>query len=186
SNLSNLPRLWFADIRTNLLDISAGSSSATVIDALTNRLVAVDYVPQNQPPTINLPATWPIAANTTSPPLGFDVADDVTASNLLAVTAVSSNTALIPNSNIALAITSSNRTLIVIPISGKTGNALVTLTVTDDTALSAAASVLITVVTQQNVSIPDVNLRAAVRSAIGKASGPLNNADMLNLNQLTA
>ena len=186
SNLSELPRLWYADIRTNLLDISAGSDSVIVIGALSNRLVAIDFVPQNQPPTINLPAIWPIAANVTTSPLGFDVSDDVTASNLLAVSAVSSNITLIPNSNIALAVTSSNRTLTVTPITGKTGNTLVTLTVTDETALSTAASILITVVTQQNVTIPDLNLRAAVRSAIGKPSGALNNVDMLKLDQLTA
>jgi hypothetical protein len=149
-------------------------------------MVAVDYLPQNQPPTINLPAIFPIAANVTSPPLGFDVSDDVTASNLLQVTAVSSNLALIPNLNIALATTSSNRTLTVTPVLGKTGNTLVTLTVTDETSLSTAASVLITVVTQQNVSVPDANLRAAVRGAIGKPSGTLNNIDLLKLNQLTA
>jgi len=76
--------------------------------------------------------------------------------------------------------------LTVTPITGKTGNTLVTLTVTDETALSTVASVLITVVTQQNISIPDVNLRSAVRAAIGKPSGALNNVDMLTLNQLTA
>ena len=186
SNFSNLPRLWYADVRTNLLDISPGSGTASVISDLSSRMVAVDYVPQNQPPTINLPAIWPIAANVTSPPLGFDVADDVTASNLLMVTAVSSNLALIPNLNIALATTISNRTLTVTPVLGKTGNTLVTLTVTDETSLTNTASVLITVVTQQNVSIPDVNLRAAVRAAIGKPSGALNNIDLLKLNQLTA
>jgi Leucine-rich repeat (LRR) protein len=186
SNLSELPRLWYADVRTNLLDISPGSDSAIVIGDLADRMVAIDYVPQNQPPTIKLPAIWPIPANSTSPPLGFDVSDDVTASNLLAVSAVSSNIALIPNSNIALAITSSNRTLTVTPISGITGNTLVTLTVTDDTSLSTTGSVLITVVTQQNVTIPDVNLRAAVRAAIGKPSGTLNNIDMLKLDQVTA
>jgi Leucine-rich repeat (LRR) protein len=186
SNLSDLPRLWYTDVRTNLLDISFGSSSAIVIDALTHRLVTVDYLPQNQPPTINLPPIWSVAANTTSPPLGFDVSDDVSSPNLLAVSAVSSNTALIPNSSIALAITSSNRTMTVTPINGKTGNTLVTLTVTDETALSTAASVLITVVTQQNVTIPDLNLRAAVRAAIGKPSGTLNNVDMLKLTQLAA
>jgi Leucine-rich repeat (LRR) protein len=186
SNLSELPRLWYVDVRTNLLDVSPGSDTAIVISDLATRMVAVDYVPQNQPPTINLPAIFPIAANATSSPLGFDVSDDVTASNLLQVAAVSSNLALIPNLNIALATTSSNRTLTVTPIIGKTGNTLVTLTVTDETALSTAASVLITVVTQQNVSVPDANLRAAVRGAIGKPSGVLNNIDLLKLNQLTA
>jgi Leucine-rich repeat (LRR) protein len=186
SNLSDLPRLWYADVRTNLLDISPGSSSTIVIGTLSNRMVAVDYVPQNQPPTVNLSAIWPIAADVTSPPLGFDVSDDLTASSLLTVSAISSNLALLPNANIALGITSSNRTLTVTPITGKTGNTLVTLTVTDETALSTVASVLITVVTQQNVSIPDTNLRAAVRAAIGKPSGALNNVDLLKLNQLTA
>jgi Leucine-rich repeat (LRR) protein len=186
SNLSDLPRLWYADVRTNLLDISPNSDTSIIISDLASRMVAVDYVPQNQPPTINLPAIWPIAANVTSAPLAFDVSDDVTASNLLMVTAVSSNLVLIPNSNIALATTSSNRTLTVTPVTGKTGNTLVTVTVTDETALSTMASVLITVVAQQNVTIPDVNLRAAVRAAIGKPSGALNNIDLLSLNQLTA
>ena len=101
SNLSDLPRLWYADVRTNLLDISPGSSSTIVIGTLSNRMVAVDYVPQNRPPTVNLPAIWPIAADVTSPPLGFDVSDDVTASNLLTISAISSNLTLLPNANIA-------------------------------------------------------------------------------------
>ena len=186
SDLSDLPRLWYTDLRTNLLDISPGSGSAAVISALSNRLVSVDYLPQNQRPTISLPAVWPIPANTTSSPLGFDVSDDVTASNLLTVTALSSNVTLIPNSNIQLGITSSNRTLTVTPITGKAGNALLTLTVTDETGLNASANVFITVVTQQNVSVPDANLRASIRSAIGRPSGALNNVDLLNLTQLIA
>jgi Leucine-rich repeat (LRR) protein len=186
SNLADLPRLWYVDLRTNLLNISAGSDSAMVIGVLSNRMVSVEYLPQNQPPSINLPAIWPIAANTTSPPLGFDVTDDVTISNLLTVTGLSSNLALIPNSNIQLGITASNRTLTVTPVGGKTGNALITLTVTDETGLSTPASVLVNVVTQQNVTVPDANLRASIRFAIGKPSGALNNVDMLNLTQLTA
>ncbi len=186
STLPTLPRLWHVDVRTNLLDISAGSGSANIISALSNRLISVDYLPQNQPPAISLPTIWPIAANATSPPLGFTVADDVTASNLLTVSALSSNLSLIPNGNISLGTTTSNRTLTVTPIAGQTGNTLLTLTVTDDTALSSAGSILVTVVTQQNISIPDLNLRSSIRSAIGKPSGALNNIDMLNLTQLTA
>jgi Leucine-rich repeat (LRR) protein len=186
SNLTSLSRLWYVDLRTNLLDVSPGSGPASIIGDLTSRLVSVDFVPQNQPPIINLPTTWPIVANATSSPLAFDVADDVTTSNLLTVTAVSSNLSLIPTSSISLGIATSNRTLTVTPVTGKTGNTLLTLTVMDDTALSSTSSVLVTVVTQQNITVPDLNLRASILSAVGKPSGALDNIDMLKLTQLTA
>jgi hypothetical protein len=58
--------------------------------------------------------------------------------------------------------------------------------VTDDTGLSTNATVLVTVVAQQNVSIPDANLSQLIRTNLNKPSGALNNVDMLKLTSLSA
>jgi Leucine-rich repeat (LRR) protein len=184
--LTSLPQLWLTDVRTNLLDLSPGSAPSAVIDLLTNRQVVVYSLPQNQAPSILISSYWPVAANATSPPLLFSVLDDVTPAAQLLVTAVSSNTALIPNSGISVTITNSGRSLVVTPAPGQTGNDIITLTVTDDTGLSTNAHLLVAVIPAQAISIPDPNLRSAVRNALSKPSGALSNVDMLLLNQLSA
>ena len=186
SNLPGLPRLWRVDVRTNLLDLS-NDTQLFAIQTLTNRLVTVDFLPQNQRPTITIPSYWPVGANTTNSQLFFTVSDDVTPEGLITLSAVSSNSILIPNtlSNIIFGVTSSNHFLQFRPATNQTGISLITLTATDDTALSTNAVVQVTVITQQNVSVPDPNLNAAIRDLINKPTGPLNNVDLLKFSQLT-
>jgi len=82
SPLTNLLNLRFSDLRLNLLDTSANS----VLDYLLDQGVFVLDHPQRGPPTLAVSPVWIIAANATSS-LGFYVADEVTPSEELLVTA---------------------------------------------------------------------------------------------------
>jgi Leucine-rich repeat (LRR) protein len=185
STLAALPRLGIADVRTNLIDFTV-LSQALAVQTLSNRLVSLSVTPQNQPPTISLPDFVAIAANATSPPITFGVSDDVTPVPQLVITASSSNPALIPNANIVIGITNGTPYLRFTPLSSLTGTAQITVTVTDDTLLVTNGLLTVQVITPQPVTLPDPQLEAAVRSTIGKPSGPLNSVDLLNVTHLAA
>jgi Leucine-rich repeat (LRR) protein len=185
SNLTGLPRLWRADLRTNLVDLAeAGQVSA--VQTLTNRLVALDVLPQNRPPTIAIADYWPVGAAATSSPLYFTVSDDVTPDDQITLNAISSNPGLIPNGNISFGTTSSNRYILFTPSPNQTGLSQITVTATDDTALNTNVIVQLTVITQQNITVVDPNLRAVIRTLINKPTGSLNTVDMLKFSQLAA
>ncbi len=63
--------------------------------------------------------------------LAFTVGDAQTAAGSLTVTGSSSNTTLVPNANIAFGGSGANRTVTVTPVSGLSGSAIITITVTD-------------------------------------------------------
>lgn len=78
-------------------------------------------------------------------PIGFTVTDAQTPAASLAVTATSSNPALVPNPNITLGGSGSNRTVTVTPAPNQTGTALITITVVDAAFGMAADSFVLTV-----------------------------------------
>jgi Leucine-rich repeat (LRR) protein len=182
-----LPRLYYVDLRTNLLDLSVGSPPLHVIQNLTNRLVTVDFLPQNQPPNIlstnflALPAYLAMPVNGTFQ-LNFTVSDDETPANQLQVMASSQNPALMPSPGILGS--STNRTLVLAPGFNQTGTATITLNATDDAALSTNVSLVIAVIVPQPVTIPDPNLETAIRSVLNKPTGGLSNVDLLTLTSL--
>jgi hypothetical protein len=77
-------------------------------------------------------------------PLPFTVGDVETAAGSLTLSGGSSNTTLVPVSNIAFGGSGANRTVTVTPAAGQSGTATITLTVNDGTA-TAASSFLLTV-----------------------------------------
>lgn len=85
----------------------------------------------NDLPTITAVANQNIAEDTGTSALNFTVGDVETAPAALAVTATSSNTALVPNGNIVIAGTGAARTVTVTPLADQFGTAIVTLRVTD-------------------------------------------------------
>lgn len=64
----------------------------------------------------------------------FEIGDAETTPDSLTLTASSSNTSLIPDSNLHLGGSGSNRTIMVVPVAGGTGSATLTLSATDGIA----------------------------------------------------
>ena len=82
-------------------------------------------------PTISTVPDQFVAMNQSTPPLPFTVNHAFTDAALLSVSAASSNPALVPDANVALAGGGANRFVTVTPASSQTGYATVTLTVSD-------------------------------------------------------
>ncbi|WP_298039578.1 tandem-95 repeat protein [uncultured Desulfuromonas sp.] len=82
--------------------------------------------------------------DTATSPIGFVVSDIEAASSSLTVTASSSNTTLVPNSNLAIGGSGGSRSVTVTPASDETGTATITLAVSDG-SLSATDTFVVTV-----------------------------------------
>jgi hypothetical protein len=108
-------------------------------------LVTVNPPPANTPPTISDLSDQSTAAGIPVGPLGFTVGDGETPAAGLAVTASSSNPALVPVGNIALGGGGAGRMVTVTPVAGQFGSAAIILTVTDAGGLSATATFVVTV-----------------------------------------
>ncbi|MFH1851995.1 MAG: choice-of-anchor Q domain-containing protein [Candidatus Neomarinimicrobiota bacterium] len=117
------------------------ASDGGLYDTLT---VAVTVIAVNDTPMISEIADQTIYMNCNTGPLSFTIADIETTTAELTVTAVSSNPALVPDDNIVLAGSDSERTVTVTPVSDKTGLSTITLTVNDG-ELSAASSFILSV-----------------------------------------
>src|SRR6266496_2206981 len=88
---------------------------------------------QNQPPTIsNIPDQF-VPEDGETGPIAFTVNDAETAPGSLAVSGSSSNPTLVPNANIVFGGSGANRTVNVAPATNQTGNAIITVTVSDGT-----------------------------------------------------
>jgi surface-anchored protein len=101
--------------------------------------------PVNDLPTISDIADLSIIENSSTNPIPFIVGDLETLGSNLTVSATSSNTSLVPNSNIELAGSGANRTVKVTPLPGESGAATITITVTDEGGLQASETFLLTV-----------------------------------------
>jgi hypothetical protein len=75
----------------------------------------------------------------------FTVSDDQTAAGQLPVTATSSDEGVVPLSGIALTGTGADRTVNITPAPGRTGSAVITLTVRDEQGLAAADTFTVSV-----------------------------------------
>lgn len=98
----------------------------------------------NTAPVISGIASQTVNVGTAIAPIAFTVSDAQTAASNLTVTASSSNSGLLPNGNIILGGSGTNRTVTLSPVAGQTGVATVTLTVCDPT-LCASTNFLLTV-----------------------------------------
>jgi Leucine-rich repeat (LRR) protein len=186
SGLEGLPALQSLSLLWNLLDLTTGSPALTVISNLQARGVSVSYEPQNQPPTLQVPASWTVQMDRTAT-LQLYVFDDITLDSNLVVTATSADTNLVPQAGLALEhIPYSLWNLALTPATGRTGTTTVTLTVTDDTGLSATTNLAVTVYSFPPVTFPDTNLEAAVRATLNRPTGPLTTYDVGSLTYLSA
>ena len=135
--------LSFADqpIAREVVGINADELSAT----FSNGSVTIQgAVGANTPPTISaLPEL--ISAQDGPALVSFIINDAETAPDALLVSVKSSNSSLVPDNQLLLGGSGRNRTLAAVPLSGQTGNAIITLTVTDAGGLSDSTSSILTV-----------------------------------------
>lgn len=113
---------------------------------VSNGTVTVgDGTPVNTPPTITEISDKSIIEGTAASAIGFTVADSETDTDQLSVTGTSSNTTLVPSSNITFNGTAENRSVTVAPVASQSGETTITLRVTDVGGLFAETSFIITV-----------------------------------------
>lgn len=120
------------------LTVSDGAQSCATAFTIT----AANVVGGNTIPTISSIAPEVIASGTIFGPALFVIKDNEQAENALTVSSSSSNTTLVPAANIILTGTTYGRTVTVTPVSGQSGRATITLTVSDGTNTSSSAFVL--------------------------------------------
>lgn len=99
----------------------------------------------NAPPTISSIPNQTFAQGVATGPLAFTVSDDETPVDDLLLTVESSNPVLVPTESITLGGTGTQRTIEVSPVSGESGFAVITLTVTDAGGKSASTVFTVTV-----------------------------------------
>ncbi len=145
--LTNLPRLLYANLVWNLLNLDPSSAAVAALNTLSNRNVVVLYLPQRTAPTITASPSWSIGPNRPST-FYFTISDTVASSAQLKVGATSSNPALMANTNLVLAryIYDPYWTMTATPAIGLTGSTIVTLSATNDVGLYSSVPVTIYVV----------------------------------------
>jgi hypothetical protein len=118
------------------------ASDGSLTDSAT---VTVTVTPVNDRPTISDVADLTITVGTSTGPIPFTV-NDVESFGALTVTASSSNIALVPNANIVLGGSGTNRIVTIAPAAGQSSQSTVTLTVSDGNGGTAQDSFVLTVI----------------------------------------
>ena len=101
----------------------------------------------NQAPTISAITDLSTPANQASQPISFTVADEQVGS--LSFSLMSDNADVVSDDRLQLGGSGTDRTLTATPVADTTGDAFVTIIVTDSAGLSASTSFLLTVDPQQ-------------------------------------
>src|SRR6185369_12935274 len=112
--------------------------------------------------------------NTATPPIPFVVGDSVTASSNLVVTATSSNTNLLPTTNIVFAGTENNRTVTLIPATNQTGSSVITITVVARPPCTATLSTTFTLTVNPANTPPAISPVPDITISENTSSSPLN------------
>ncbi len=95
--------------------------------------------PINDPPSITAIPDQSIDQDNVTPPIAFQVADAESPANQLKVSPSSSNPTLIPSGNVVFSGSDASRSLIVIPAANQSGQATITLEVSDGAASSTTS-----------------------------------------------
>jgi len=102
----------------------------------------VSFLAPNAPPTIGAICDQSVPQDSVVGPIPFTVDDVDNDPAALAVTATSSDTALVPDANIALAGAGTDRTITLTPVALSAGAAIITLRVADGLAFASTRFVL--------------------------------------------
>ena len=149
-----LPALTDADVRYNLLDLSADAPSAAVIASLLARELPVAYWPQRAPPEFQIATEWFVVAGQTSA-LPFDLSENgEQVRGLVSLSGDSADHFLLPDENLEVGPdpNSSLWTLAITPTADRSGIAVVTLTVTNDVGLVSNQAITVTISTPQSLN----------------------------------
>ena len=155
-----------------------GSAQITVFvsDGLntssTSFTLTIQQTAPNNPPTISAIADQTVGLNKATAAISFTVGDAENSAASLTVSATSGNTALVPNGNIVLAGSGANRTVKVTPSTGQSGNALITVTVSDGVNV-ASTSFTLTVQPAAPNTAPTISGIANQTVSMNKATAAL-------------
>ena len=114
----------------------AAATGARTLSACSGRLARLQdsydlTIDANDPPTLSDLENRSTDEDVKLPTIDLTVGDDETAANFLQLSATSSDTVLVPNSNIAFAGTGANRTMAVVPVANRSGQTTITVQVSD-------------------------------------------------------
>src|SRR5439155_2528709 len=146
------------------------------------------------PPSISGIADQVVNEDTSSALIGFTIRDAETPASSLIVSAHSFNPALVPDGNIILGGSDSNRTVRLLPAPDASGSAIISLKVTDSDSNSASITFKLTVNPVNDAPTLDAIGNLTVKADAGPqmvvltgiTSGAANEADTLSLSALSS
>jgi hypothetical protein len=131
--------------------------------APTSTAVPTDTPPSNTPPEISPVPGMTIEEDTTAGPIVFSVSDQETPPEELQVAARSSNPALVPQGNISVGGSSSERTLTINPAANQSGSTTITITVTDASGGQASTAFELVVTPVNDVPIAQDDFASTIQ-----------------------
>lgn len=163
-----LPNRYGATIIT--LTVSDGALSSTTSFRLT-------VTPVNDPPTISPIPAQKTREDVPTKAIAFTVSDVDDPPGVLTVTGTSSNTYLVPKSNIVLSGLGAHRTVTITPAPERSGTAEITLRVSDG-ALQAKTTFLLTVLTVNDRPVADAGPTQTVKDGVTVKLNGSNSSDI--------
>ena len=118
------------------------ASGVALVDDLAVGTLFNDVAGTNRPPTISAILSQNTPANTPTAPLPFTVQDQETPAASLVLSSNSSNTLLVPNANISIGGSDTNRTVTVTPAAGQQGATTITISASDGVNTTSVQFVL--------------------------------------------
>ncbi|MFK7831044.1 MAG: hypothetical protein AB8B57_14800 [Congregibacter sp.] len=128
-------------------------------------------------PTISSVADQTISANSVANEVSFSVGDDMTSPAALSIAVSTENPELLSEAGLALEGEGEQRILLLTPTAGQTGEASITLVVSDSAAQSTEIRFLVSVVPQQ-LSFSDV-VRDAFSAAANATPISINDKELI-------
>lgn len=129
----------------NDYELTVTATDSELNNNTTTQSVTVNVTNVNDAPTISDISDQTIAEDATLGPVSFTVSDPDEAASALTVSASSDNQTLVPDANITLGGSGSNRTIEATPAANENGTATITVEVTDGGSLSATDVFTLTV-----------------------------------------
>jgi hypothetical protein len=152
-----------------------GTSGFAAAGAITLNL----NLAANTAPTISDIANLTVNEDSASAPLPFTVGDAQTAAGSLTVTGSSSNTTLVPNTNIVFGGSGANRTVTVTPAANQSGTTTIAITVSDGTLTASDTFVLTVNAVNDAPTISDIsNQTVSEDTATGALSFTVGDVEM--------